>query len=57
MYSTATAIDSEIYRDIFSTNAMREVWSDQSRIQRYLDFEKALSVTQGRLGVIPMEAA
>ena len=57
MESNATAIDSTIYRDIFSTDAMRRVWSDQTRIQRYLDVEKALSVTQGRLGVIPQEAA
>ncbi len=57
MEPNATAIDSTIYRDIFSTDAMRRVWSDQTRIQRYLDVEKALSVTQGRLGVIPQEAA
>ena len=36
---------------------MREVWSDEARIQRYLDFEKALAVTQRRLGVIPLRAA
>ncbi len=57
MEPNATAIDSTIYRDIFSTDAMRRVWTDQTRIQRYLDVEKALSVTQGRLGVIPQEAA
>ena len=57
MQSNATVIDSVIYGDIFSTQAMREVWSDQSRIQRYLDVEKALSVVQGRLGMIPKEAA
>ncbi len=57
MEPNATAIDSTIYRDIFSTDAMRRVWSDQTRIQRYLDVEKALSVTQGKLGVIPQEAA
>lgn len=57
MHNNASVIDSEIYRDIFSTAGMREVWSDQARIQHYLDVEKALSLTQGRLGVIPMEAA
>ncbi len=57
MEPNATTIDSIIYRDIFSTSAMREVWSDQTRIQRYLDAEKALSVAQGRLKVIPQEAA
>jgi 3-carboxy-cis,cis-muconate cycloisomerase len=57
MQPNGTTIDSSIYCDIFSTSGMREVWSDQTRIQRYLDVEKALSVAQGRLGVIPSEAA
>ncbi len=56
MEPNATTIDSAIYRDIFSTDAMRQVWSDGNRIQRYLDVEKALSVAQGELGVIPQEA-
>ncbi len=55
--SDATAIDSHIYRDVFSTSAMRAVWSDQARIQAYLDVEKALSLVQAKLGVIPENAA
>jgi adenylosuccinate lyase len=57
MQFNATVIDSSIYHDIFSTTAMRAVWSDQARVQRYLDVEKALSLVKGRLGVIPSEAA
>ena len=34
-------IDSAIFRDIFGTEAMRQVWSDGNRIQKYLDFEAA----------------
>src|SRR5580658_8056214 len=56
-HPNATAIDSDVYSDIFGTSAMREVWSDRSRIQYYLDFEKALAVTQACLCVIPREAA
>jgi 3-carboxy-cis,cis-muconate cycloisomerase len=56
-HPNATAIDSDVYSDIFGTSAMREVWSDRSRIQYYLDFEKALAVTQACLDVIPREAA
>ena len=55
--SDATAIDSHIYRDVFSTSAMRAVWSDQARIQAYLDVEKALSLVQAKLSVIPENAA
>ena len=53
----ATAIDSAVFRDIFSTAAMRRVFSDENRIQKYLDFEGALARAQGRLGIIPKEAA
>src|ERR1700721_4593890 len=57
VHPNATAIDSDVYSDIFSTSAMREVWSDRSRVQYYLDFEKALAITQAYLGLIPREAA
>ncbi len=53
----STSIDSKIFRDIFSTEAMRRVWSDENRIQKYLDIEAALARAQARLGVIPHEAA
>src|ERR1700731_3937278 len=57
IHPNATAIDSDVYSEIFATSAMREVWSDRSRIQCYLDFEKALALTQAHLGVIPKDAA
>jgi len=54
---SATAIDSAIFRNIFSTEAMRRVFSDESRVQKYLDFEAALARAQARLGIIPQNAA
>jgi 3-carboxy-cis,cis-muconate cycloisomerase len=53
----STVVDSLIFRDIFSTEAMRRVWSDENRIQKYLDIEVALARVQARLGIIPSEAA
>ncbi|HQR38043.1 MAG TPA: 3-carboxy-cis,cis-muconate cycloisomerase [Blastocatellia bacterium] len=53
----STIIDSAIFRDIFGTEAMRRVWSDENRTQKYLDIEAALARVQGRLGIIPQEAA
>jgi 3-carboxy-cis,cis-muconate cycloisomerase len=50
-------IDSAVFRDIFSTEAMRRVFSDDTRVQKYLDFEAALARAQARLGIIPKEAA
>jgi 3-carboxy-cis,cis-muconate cycloisomerase len=53
----ATIIDSAVFRDIFSTEAMRRIFSDENRIQKYLDFEAALARAQARLGIIPQAAA
>lgn len=53
----STYLDSAVFRDVFTTPAMRQVWSDENRTQKYLDFEKALAVAQGRLKIIPQDAA
>jgi 3-carboxy-cis,cis-muconate cycloisomerase len=53
----ATIIDSRIFGDIFSDARMRQVWSDENRTAKYLDIERALAKVQGRLGLIPQEAA
>jgi len=52
----STILDSAVFRDIFTTPAMREVWSDENRVQKYLDFEAALARAQARLKIIPQEA-
>jgi 3-carboxy-cis,cis-muconate cycloisomerase len=53
----ASATDSLIFRDIFGTEAMRGIFSDEARLQHYLDIEAALARVQARLGIIPQEAA
>src|ERR1700682_2913562 len=53
----STILDSAVFRDIFTTEAMRTVFSDENRVQKYLDFEAALARAQGRLGIIPKDAA
>ena len=53
----SSLIDSSIFQGLFSSAAMRTVWSDENRTQKYLDVERALAVVQGRLGLIPQEAA
>ena len=53
----ASIIDSRIFQGIFTTDAMRAVWSDEFRTRKYLDIERALAVVQGRLGIIPQQAA
>jgi 3-carboxy-cis,cis-muconate cycloisomerase len=56
-FLAATTIDSAVFRDVFSTEPMRRVFSDTNRVQKYLDFEAALARAQARLGIIPREAA
>jgi 3-carboxy-cis,cis-muconate cycloisomerase len=53
----STIIDSRIFGNIFGTDQMRDVWSDENRTACYVAIEKALAVVQGRLGIIPQEAA
>src|ERR1700709_789475 len=49
-------IDSAIFKDIFGTEAMRQVWADGNRIQKYLDFEAGLARAPARLKHTPQEA-
>jgi len=53
----ASIIDSSIFQGIFSTDAMRHVWSDENRTAQYVAIERALAIVQARLGLIPQEAA
>jgi 3-carboxy-cis,cis-muconate cycloisomerase len=41
---------------LFTTEAMRSVFSDRVRVQRMLDFEAALARAEARVGVIPVSA-
>jgi 3-carboxy-cis,cis-muconate cycloisomerase len=53
----ASIVDSSIFGNIFGTEAMRRVWSDENRTAKYLEFEAALAKVQGHLGIIPQKAA
>jgi 3-carboxy-cis,cis-muconate cycloisomerase len=50
-------IDSAVYGGLFTTPAMRAVFSDHTRLQRMLDVEAALARAEAKLGLIPAEAA
>ena len=53
----STSIDSQIHGCLFSTDEMREIFSDQSLAQAWVDTEAALAQAQGELGIIPKEKA
>lgn len=50
-------IDSELFRDQFSTADMREIFSDRRTVQAWLDVEVALAEAEAELGIIPDSAA
>ena len=54
---TASPLDSVVFANLFSTEAMRAIFTDRMRVQRYLDVELALARVQAGLGIIPIEAA
>jgi 3-carboxy-cis,cis-muconate cycloisomerase len=53
----STVFDSALYRDAFGTPSMRAVFSDESFVGHAVTVETALARVQGRLGVIPTDAA
>lgn len=55
MYSTVT--DSLVFRHLFSTERMREIFSDKNMVQKWIDTEVALAKAQAKLGIIPQEMA
>jgi len=52
-----SVLESSIFKDMFGTQAMRSVFDDQATVARYVETEVALAVVQGRLGIIPEQAA
>ena len=53
----STAHESILFKDLFGPEAMRAGFSDGATIGRYLEVERAMARVQGRLGMIPEEAA
>ena len=49
--------DFQINPHVFSTPELEALFDEQAVLQRWLDFEAALAAAQGKLGIIPEEAA
>ncbi|MFE2497853.1 adenylosuccinate lyase family protein [Streptomyces scopuliridis] len=54
---SSTVFDSFLFRDMFGTPAMREIFSDAAYVRRIIDTETALARAQATVGIIPAEAA
>ena len=53
----STLIDSRFLGSLFSTPEMKNVFSDNATLARYTETEVALALAEGKLGVIPADAA
>jgi adenylosuccinate lyase len=49
--------DSILLRHLWGTDELRHIFSDENRVQKWLDLEAALALEQAALGLIPSEAA
>jgi adenylosuccinate lyase len=57
MQTRAHIIDSQFFADLFGTDEMRRVFSDDTLLRRWLEVEVALARAEAEVGVIPAEAA
>src|ERR1700761_1207574 len=53
----STVLESAVFRNMFGTEEMRKVFSDEALVQHYLDVEAALARAEAAIGVIPKDAA
>jgi 3-carboxy-cis,cis-muconate cycloisomerase len=49
--------DSPVFGTLYGSDAMRAIFDERAFLQRMLDVEAALARVQGRLGIIPADAA
>ena len=54
---SSTVFDSFLYREMFSTADMRNVFSDAAFVERMTETETALARAQAKVGIVPHEAA
>jgi len=52
-----SVFDMQSLQHLWSTDELRVIFSEENRIQKWLDFEAALAATQAELGIIPAAAA
>jgi 3-carboxy-cis,cis-muconate cycloisomerase len=51
-----SALDSRLFRNLFGTQEIRDVFTDSSYTQFMIETEAALARAQSKVGIIPSEA-
>jgi adenylosuccinate lyase len=49
--------DDALIQHLWSTEELRNIFNDHNRVQKWFDFEAALALEQGAMGIIPKAAA
>ncbi|CAM3664227.1 adenylosuccinate lyase [Bordetella sputigena] len=52
-----SVFDMQALQHLWSTDELRAIFSEENRVQKWLDFEAALAASQAELGIIPAAAA
>lgn len=52
-----SVFDMQSLQHLWSTDELRAIFSEENRVQKWLDFEAALAAAQAELGIIPEAAA
>lgn len=52
-----SVFDMQSLQHLWSTDELRAIFSEDNRVQKWLDFEAALAASQAELGIIPAAAA
>lgn len=51
-----SALDSRLFRNLFGTEEIRDIFTDEAYTRFMIDTEAALARAQSKVGVIPAEA-
>jgi 3-carboxy-cis,cis-muconate cycloisomerase len=51
-----SALDSRVFRNLFGTQEIRDIFTDDAYVQRMVQVEAALARAQSKTGVIPADA-
>ncbi|KAH8885970.1 adenylosuccinate lyase [Thozetella sp. PMI_491] len=50
-----SALDSRVFRNLFGTQEIRDIFTDEAYVQRMVEVEAALARAQSKVGIIPAE--
>lgn len=53
---SVSALDSRVFRNLFGTQEIRDIFTDEAYVRRMIDTEAALARAQSKVGIIPADA-